>query len=55
MAEALKGGKAVASTARTVRGTPAANGFVTILDMQEAEGHPYYDAAGMPGRVVGLK
>lgn len=55
MSEALKGGKPVTSLARTVRGAPAANGFITVLNMQEADGHPYYDAAGMPGRVVGLK
>jgi arylsulfatase A-like enzyme len=55
MSEALKNGKPVASTARIVRGAPAANGFVTVLNLQEADGRPYYDAAGMPGRVVGLK
>jgi arylsulfatase A-like enzyme len=55
MSEALKNGKPVAATARVVRGQPAASGFVTVLDMQEAAGKPYYDAAGMPGRVVGLK
>jgi hypothetical protein len=33
---------------------PAANGFTTTLDWQEAAGHPYYDAAGMTGRTIGL-
>jgi arylsulfatase A-like enzyme len=55
MSEAFKNGKPIAGAARVVRGQPAANGFVTVLDMQEAAGKPYYDAAGMPGRVVGLK
>lgn len=55
MSEALRGGKPVAATVRVVRGQAAANGFVTVLNMQEAAGKPYFDAAGMPGRVVGLR
>lgn len=55
MNEALKDGRPTPFSARTVRSQPAANGFVTVLNMQEAAGKPYYDAAGMPGRVVGLK
>jgi arylsulfatase A-like enzyme len=38
-----------------VRSAPAANGFVTLLDWQEAAGAPYFDAAGAPGRTIGLK
>jgi arylsulfatase A-like enzyme len=55
MGEALKGGRPVATVQSTVRGQPAANGFITVLNQQAAAGKPYYDAAGMPGRVVGLK
>ncbi|MBQ1541051.1 MAG: alkaline phosphatase family protein [Caulobacteraceae bacterium] len=55
MSEALKGGRPTAFKARTVRSQPAANGFLTVLNMQEAAGKPYYDAAGAPGRTVGLK
>jgi len=34
---------------------PAANGFVTKLDYQKVGATEYYDAAGAPGRAVGLK
>jgi arylsulfatase A-like enzyme len=52
--EALKGGKQVATTHKTARSTPAANGTVTVLQYQEAGGRIYFDAAGFPGRTVGL-
>lgn len=56
MAEALAGGgPAPQARALTVRSAPAANGFVTVLDYQEAAGSTYYDAAGMPGRTLGLR
>jgi arylsulfatase A-like enzyme len=44
-----------AATARTLRSEPAANGFVTQLDMQAVGETPYFDAAGMPGRTIGLR
>ena len=54
--EALAGGDdAGASTPVTKRSAPAANGFVTVLEAQAFDGKTYFDAAGMPGRVVGLK
>jgi arylsulfatase A-like enzyme len=55
-AEALSRGAGSASPAQShvMRSAPAANGFVTILDWQEAGGAPYFDAAGMPGRTIGL-
>ena len=54
--EALQGGPdAVASQSQVTRSTPAANGFITVLEGQSAGGEGYFDAAGMPGRVVGLK
>ena len=54
--EALaNGGDAGVSTPVTKRSTPAANGFVTVLEAQAFDGKTYFDAAGMPGRVVGLK
>lgn len=37
------------------RSQPAANGFVTVLDAQGADGKTYLDAAGMPGRTLGLR
>ena len=53
MSESLKGAAEVASVRRVVRSTPAANGFVTVLDLQEAGGVQYYDTAGAPGRTLG--
>jgi arylsulfatase A-like enzyme len=44
-----------ASTARSIRSEVAANGFFTQLDLQQVGDTPYFDAAGMPGRVIGLK
>jgi hypothetical protein len=55
MSEALVGGALLPVSAEIVRSTPAANGFVTVLDEQEAGGEPYFDAAGAAGRSVGLK
>jgi arylsulfatase A-like enzyme len=56
MAEALAdGGSPPAVQPIRLRSTPAANGFVTVLQGQEAGGRRYFDAAGMPGRVIGLQ
>jgi hypothetical protein len=33
---------------------PAANGLVTVLNMQQVGQTRYFDAAGFPGRTVGL-
>ena len=55
LVEALKGGPRVRSVARVIKSEAAANGFTTVLDYQEADGRRYFDAAGMPGRVYGLK
>ena len=54
-AEALKGGKPVAFKAKVRRSETAGSGFQTVLQYQEAEGRLYVDAAGMPGRVVGIR
>jgi arylsulfatase A-like enzyme len=55
MSEALAGGKAAASEVHVTRSEPAANGFTTVLNWRSVADARYYDAAGMPGRVVGLK
>ncbi len=55
MSEALKDGMPVASRRGVLRSGPAASGFVTVLDFQTAEGRRYFDAAGMPGRTLGLR
>ncbi len=53
--EALAGGgPAPAAEVRVLRSAPGPGGFVTILDWQEAAGAPYFDAAGAPGRAIGL-
>ena len=53
--EALIGSAALPSTTpHVLRSVPAANGFRTVLDWQDAAGTPYFDTAGMPGRTVGL-
>jgi len=54
MREALKGGAMVDFTADVVRSAPAAGGFTTVLDEQSVGGEHYFDAAGAPGRIVGL-
>ncbi|MBW8733826.1 MAG: alkaline phosphatase family protein [Asticcacaulis sp.] len=54
--EALPGGPdATPATQAVVRSDPAGNGFTTVLETQSADAETYLDAAGMPGRVVGLK
>ena len=52
--EALRNGKPVAYRRQQLVSPPAANGLRTILDYQEAAGERYLDAAGFPGRTVGL-
>jgi arylsulfatase A-like enzyme len=56
MTEALAGGASTPGVdAHRLASAPADNGFVTTLDWQEADGHPYFDAAGTKGRTIGLK
>ena len=55
LTEALTGGAPMVFSAAAISSQPAANGFVTTLKGQEAGGEPYFDAAGAPGRVVGLQ
>ncbi|MDE1985344.1 MAG: alkaline phosphatase family protein [Alphaproteobacteria bacterium] len=54
IAEALKGGKMPKVTRWRVVSPAAVNGFHTVLDVQEVGSTRYFDAAGMPGRIVGL-
>ena len=55
VAEALTGNAAPPRLeSHVTRSTAAANGFVTVLHWQVADGVPYFDAAGMPGRTIGL-
>jgi len=54
LAEALPDGAVPQVTGRVIRSKPAANGLVTVLDMQMVGTTRYFDAAGFPGRTVGL-
>ncbi|MDI7775185.1 alkaline phosphatase family protein [Asticcacaulis sp. EMRT-3] len=54
--EALTGGPdATPATAHVTRSPTTPGGFVTVLESQTIGDETYLDAAGMPGRVVGLK
>jgi hypothetical protein len=53
--EALKGGEIPAFEAKVLRSDKGPGGFQTVLDYQQAGEQKYFDAAGMPGRVFGLK
>jgi arylsulfatase A-like enzyme len=53
--EALNGGTEPAVSSRTIASTPAENGNVTLLNVQQVGEQRYFDAAGFAGRVVGLK
>ena len=55
LSESLASGQDVAHAARVVRSAPAANGFVTVLDVQQVGGEAYFDAGGAPDRTFGLK
>lgn len=56
MTEALRDGGAAPEVRKVIlRSDPAANGFVTVLNRQDAAGRSYFDAAGMPGRTIGLE
>ena len=47
-------GDPVTGAAHTLASSAAANGFTTTLRWQDVSGTPYFDAAGMTGRTVGL-
>ncbi len=53
--EALVDGKPVSVSRKVQSSLPAANGLRTVLDEQLVGGAVYFDAAGIPGRVVGVK
>jgi arylsulfatase A-like enzyme len=54
LTEALPGGAMPEVQAHIVVSAPAANGLRTVVDMQNVGATRYYDAAGFPGRTVGL-
>ncbi len=54
LSETLPNGAVPAYTSRVVKSDPAANGLATVIDMQMVGTTRYFDAAGFPGRTVGL-
>jgi Type I phosphodiesterase / nucleotide pyrophosphatase len=54
LSETLPNGTVPPVSSRVVMSEPAANGLVTVLDMQTVGTTRYFDAAGFPGRTVGL-
>jgi hypothetical protein len=54
LSEALPNGAVPETTGRVAISEPAANGLSTVLNMQVVGDSRYFDAAGFPGRTVGL-
>jgi hypothetical protein len=54
LTEALPNGALPDVSSRVVTSEPASNGLVTVLNMQMVGNTRYFDAAGFPGRTVGL-
>jgi predicted AlkP superfamily pyrophosphatase or phosphodiesterase len=54
LSEALPGGALPEVSSRVIASEPAANGLVTVLNMQQVGQTRYFDAAGFPGLTVGL-
>ena len=50
----MPNGAIPATTSHVVRSAPDAAGHVTVVRTQTAAGTTYYDAAGYPGRTLGL-
>jgi hypothetical protein len=54
LAETLPNGAVPEATGRTITSEPAPNGLTTVLNVQTVGATRYFDAAGFPGRTVGL-
>jgi hypothetical protein len=54
LAEVLPGGAMPEVTSHVLSSDAAPNGLATVLDMQQVGATRYFDAAGFPGRTVGL-
>ena len=54
LTETLPGGAVPEVTSRVITSDAAPNGLVTVLDAQQVGATRYFDAAGFPGRTVGL-
>ena len=55
IAEAMPGGVTPQYAVRTLRSEPSESGLRTVLDYQVVGATRYFDAAGFPGRTVGLR
>ena len=54
MTEAMPNGATPKATTDQIKSPPSANGLRTVLNFQEVGDTRYFDAAGFPGRTVGL-
>jgi predicted AlkP superfamily pyrophosphatase or phosphodiesterase len=54
LSETMPGGTMPEVSSRVVTSEPAANGLITVINMQQVGDTRYFDAAGFPGRTVGL-
>jgi predicted AlkP superfamily pyrophosphatase or phosphodiesterase len=55
MTEAMPNGATPKATSGSVKSEPAGNGLRTVLNFQQVGSQRYFDAAGFPGRTVGLE
>jgi predicted AlkP superfamily pyrophosphatase or phosphodiesterase len=55
MTEAMPNGATPAVSAEVLKSGPSANGLRTVLNFQRVETQHYFDAAGFPGRTVGIE
>ena len=55
MTEAMPNGATPKASSGTVSSKPAANGLRTVLNFQRVGTQRYFDAAGFPGRTLGLE
>lgn len=55
MSEAMPGGATPRGISGSVSSRVAANGLKTVLQFQRVESQRYFDAAGFPGRTLGLE
>jgi hypothetical protein len=55
MTEAMPNGTTPKAISGSLKSEPAGNGLRTVLNFQRVGGQRYFDAAGFPGRTVGLE
>jgi hypothetical protein len=55
MTEAMPNGATPRAVSDSIKSAPSANGLRTVLNYQRVGAQRYFDAAGFPGRTVGLE